>query len=76
MNRVYYKTYRQVFSRWYIPHEQSQVAPYWKWFIIKYKKEIAELFNYKVELPSDTTADWESVGVADAREDIKKRYNL
>ena len=73
---VYYKDYHQIYPSWYIPHEQNQVAPYWKWFVIKYKKEIAELFNYKVELPSATAADWESVTVEDARNDIKRRYNL
>ena len=71
-----YKHYRQMYPRWYIPHEQNVVAPYWKWFVIKYKKEIAELFNYKVELPLATAADWGSVTVVDARDDIKKRYNL
>ena len=73
---VNYTEYRTIFPRWYIPHEQNQVAPYWKWFIIKYKKEIAELFNYKVELPSATAADWGSVRVENAGADIKKRYNL
>ena len=69
---------RQVpaYSRWYIPPERNVVAPYWKWFIVKYKKEIAELFDYIVELPSATAADWGRVTVADARDDIKKRYNL
>ena len=67
--RVYYKSYRQVYPRWYIPHEQSWSAPYWKWFIV-------ELFNPKVELSSATAADWRSVTVVDARDDIKKRYNL
>ena len=71
-----YKDYRQIYPRWYIPHEQNVVAPYWKWFIIKYQRELAELFNYNVELPSATAADWGSVRVADARDDIKKRYNL
>ena len=73
---VYYDNYRQVYPRWYIPHERSWSSPYWKWFIIKYKKEIAELFNYKVELTSDTPADWECVEEADARDDIKKRFNI
>ena len=73
---VKYKKYRTIFPDWFIPHEQNIIAPYWKWFIINYQREIAELFEYKVELPSTTTADWRSVTVADAREDIKKRYNL
>ena len=73
---VHYKDYRQIYPRWYIPHEQNVVAPYWKWFVFKYKKEIAELFKYKVKLPSATAKDWGSVRVADARDNIKKRYNL
>ena len=73
---IYYKDYRQIYPRWYIPYQQNVVAPYWKWFIVKYERELAELFNYKVELPSATAVDWRSVRVADARDDIKKRYNL
>ena len=70
------KKYRTIFPDWYIPHEENVVAPYWKWFIITYQKEIAELFNFKVKLPSAIVADWKRVTVEGAKDDIKKRYNL
>ena len=71
-----YKDYRQIYPKWFIPEQNHKIAPYWKWFAIKYKKEIAEFFGFKVNLPPDLAKDWEGIQVADARDDVKERYNI
>ena len=67
-----YKKYRQVYSNWFIPNELREVAPYWKWFTAQYINEIAELFEYEIDLPED----WKCVKLEDAKADIEKKYNL
>jgi hypothetical protein len=66
-----YKEYQKAFPDWNIPNQQNQIAPYWKWFIVRYQKEICEHFNYKVpRLP----ADWKHLTKDDAKKEVFRKF--
>jgi hypothetical protein len=67
------KDYHSIYPNWKITSDKNQVAPYWKWFIVKYEKEITEHFNFKsAPLPQD----WKCVTQDAARDDVIKRFQL
>ncbi len=70
---IEYKKYRDIYPDWDIVSEERVIAPYWKWFIAKYKEDIVTLFKYK-QVPLDE--DWTGLRAKDAESDVKKRYNL
>jgi hypothetical protein len=66
-----YSDYQEAFPDWDIPNQRNQIAPYWKWFIVRYQKEICEHFNYKVpRLP----ADWKHLTKDDAKKEVFRKF--
>ncbi len=70
---VPYKKYRTIYPDWKIVDEGCTIVPYWKWFTAQYKDTIVEYFDFK---PVKLNEDWTKLTPDDAKEDVKKRYQL
>ena len=71
---VSFKEYDTIYKHWYIPNESDKIAPYWKWFTVRYKEHITSMFcmDKSTEIPDD----WKHLTEKDAEKDIKTRYQI
>ena len=71
---VSFKDYHKIYKHWNIPNESGKIAPYWKWFTVRYKEHITSMFcmDDSTEIPND----WKHLTEEDAEKDIKKRYQI
>ena len=71
---VRFKDYHTIYDCWNIPNESGKIAPYWKWFTVRYKEHITSMFcmDDSTEIPDD----WKHLTEEDAEKDIKKRYQI
>ena len=68
-----YREYKTHFPNWHIPPDNSFTAScYWKWFVAKYTKELAEHYSMKTTaIPDGWNLEWEIV-----KKDLEKKYNV
>ena len=74
-NEEYYpfREYKTHFPNWVVPPDKSFTASsYWKWFVAKYTKELAEHYAMETtEIPEGWNLEWETV-----KKDLEKKYNV
>ena len=69
-----YRKYKEVYPDWAItPNLTSKSALCWRWFIMKYRQELAEYYN---ALPAHIPEHWKEYSKEDIQEDLKAVYNL
>ncbi|KAM4564534.1 up-regulator of cell proliferation-like isoform 2-T2 [Fundulus diaphanus] len=69
-----YKDYRTIYPDWKIqPDVSLEASDYWKYVMMMYNKEFAEAYNAK---PADIPASWESITEEQAKESLKKSFNI
>ena len=68
-----YREYKTHFPNWHIPPDNSfTVSCYWKWFVAKHTKELAEHYGKKTTaIPKGWNLEWETV-----KKDLEKKYNV
>ena len=71
---VRYKDYHTIYKRWNIPNESDKIAPYWKWFTVRYKEHITSIFS--MDESTKIPEDWKHLTEKDAENDIKTRYQI
>ena len=70
---VPYKNYQKYFPKWNIQHDVREVPDYWKWFVGKYNKEIA---NWCSAQPGDIPPEWCAITKDQAKKSLRKTYDL
>ena len=69
-----FKKFQDVHPSWTISADGSlEQASYWKWFVAKYTRQVADLYGME---PGDIDADWNSLTVKAVKEDLEKLYLL
>ena len=69
-----HKKYKEVYPDWAItPNLTSKSALCWRWFIMKYRQELAEYYE---ALPAHIPEHWKEYSKEDILEDLKAVYNL
>ena len=69
-----YKNYKDVYPDWSItPNLTSKSAIYWRWFITKYRHQLADYYDAK---PPQIPDHWKDYSKEDITEDLKAVYNL
>ena len=67
-----YKEYHTLYPDWSIPVDMSaDSSTYWKWFVAKYSKEIADHFKM---LPNEGVSIWENFTWEDAKKELQEAY--
>ena len=70
----FYRDYKKVYKNWSIqPDVTSKSCSYWKWFVSKYKDDLA--LRYHVE-PAETPPEWKQITWQEIKEDLKDAYNI
>ena len=69
-----YKNYRSVYTTWSIPpNVTSKSTLYWKWFVNKYRIQLAEVYKAK---PAKVPEGWSEYKWNDVKEDLENIYNI
>ena len=69
-----YKDYKTIYPKWDItPDNSSESSLYWKWFVGKYNKEIAEVYKAK---PADVPDQWSAIEWSKVEQYLRSLYNL
>ena len=69
-----YKNYRAVYTTWSIPPNlTSKSTLYWKWFVNKYRIQLAEEYKAK---PANVPEGWSEYKWNDVKEDLESVYNI
>ena len=70
----HYKNYRSVYTTWSIPpNVTSKSTLYWKWFVNKYRIQLAEEYIAK---PVNVPEGWSEYEWNDVKEDLENVYNI
>ena len=70
----HYKDYKTVYPKWDItPDKSSASSLYWKWFVGKYYKEIAETYKAK---PADVPEQWFRIQWTIVEQNLYSLYNI
>lgn len=69
-----YRDYHSLYPDWNIPVDTSAgSSTYWKWFVVKYSKEIAAHFEMRT---NEETSIWESLTWEDAKKELQEAYKF
>ena len=69
-----YKDYKTIYPKWEIsPDKSSEASLYWKWFVGKYYRQIAEAYNAK---PADVPAQWCHIEWPEIEQNLYSLYNF
>ena len=69
-----YKDYKTIYPKWGItPDKSCEASLYWKSFVGKYYKEIAEVYNAK---PADVPKQWSHIEWTEIEQNLHSLYNL
>ncbi|XP_071948958.1 interferon-induced very large GTPase 1-like [Antedon mediterranea] len=68
-----YRTVNEHYASWKIEPLAGESEMFWKWFMATYNTELAEYYNAK---EADIPAGWKRITMEQAKEDIKKLYNI
>ena len=69
-----YKNYRSVYTTWSIPpNVTSKSTLYWKWFVNKYRIQLAEVYKAKLDKVPE---GWSEYKWNDVKEDLENVYNI
>ena len=67
-----YKEFHKIYPSWSIPVDMSaESSTYWKWFVARYSKAIADNFEM---LPNENTSNWENLTWEDAKKELQVAY--
>ena len=67
-----YKHYKSIYPKWEItPYNSSTTSLYWKWFVAKYYKEIAEAYNAK---PAEVPKKWFRIKWHEVEQNLLSSY--
>jgi len=69
-----YKEYKTIYPRWEItPDKSSEASLYWKWFVGKYYKQLAETYQAK---PADVPEEWFHIDWPEIEQNLYMLYNF
>ena len=69
-----YKDYKTIYPKWEISPDKTSTTPlYWKWFVGKYYKEIAEAYSAK---PADVPEEWFQIEWPEVEKNLFSVYKL
>ena len=67
-----YERYHEVFKHWYIEPKTEDLPAFWKWFIFKFRSEIAQSLGITLEVPDD----WNTITFENAVASLKSDASM